>query len=355
MKYYFYSFAVFLFISIQPCLSQDKSKDRQKKDSTSNSEFNVRTQKVSDNLFMLTGKGGNIGVFTGEDGVFMIDDKFEESTPSILSAVKNISDKPVKFLVNTHFHGDHLGGNDNMHEKGAIIFAHENVRKTLLNDLMIKASELMEKKFEEKVVKLTSNGMEETLAQEKAKRDLPSMESLELEKRITPMITFSDDLTFNFNDEKIMVFHVHNAHTDGDAMIFFTKSNVLHTGDAFVNGQYPFIDADHGGTFSGYQSALSKIQMIANEDTKIIPGHGEIASLADVKYMASMLEFITKNVDYHRIAKKTVEQVLAMKDITKEYDNKGFGNGFISTEKLIRAAYQESAQKYSWNTSSKKN
>lgn len=356
MKRFFFLALAAFFITIQASQAQNKSREGHKKDSTVSSEFNVRTQKVAENIYMLTGKGGNIGFCVGEDGVFMIDDKFEESTPSILAAVKNISDKPIQFLVNTHFHGDHIGGNENMHREGTVIFAHENVRKAILNQLNTEASEILEKRVGEKTEKLTSEGMEQSAAEVEAKRSVSPVENLDLEKKITPMITFNDDLTFYFNGEKIMVFHVHKAHTDGDVMIYFTKSNVLHTGDAYVKDQYPFIDRAHGGSFSGYINALRKIQLVINEDTKIIPGHGEIASISDVKYTASMLEFITNKVDYHRVAQKTVDQVLAMKDLTKEYDDKGFGDGFISREKLIRAAYEESTLKYPMTKkSSKKN
>ncbi|HAT67589.1 MAG TPA: MBL fold metallo-hydrolase, partial [Flavobacteriaceae bacterium] len=161
-----------------------------------------------------------------------------------------------------------------------------------------------------------------------------------------PFITFEDDLTFHFNDQKILVFHVHNAHTDGDSMVYFTDSNVLHTGDVFFNGKYPYIDINNGGSFDGYINALSKILMLVDEDTKIIPGHGEIAKMKDVKYTKSMLEFLHSKVAYHYVGRKSKEQIMAMKDITKEFDDKGYGSGYISTEKFMDFIYEDVALKY---------
>ena len=156
-----------------------------------------------------------------------------------------------------------------------------------------------------------------------------------------PVVSFSKDLNFYYNDEKIMLIHLPNSHTDGDVMVYFTKSNVLHTGDSFVKGYYPFIDSENRGSVDGYIKGLKKIMGLANNETKIIPGHGGVASKTDVNYTHGMLRFISEKIRYHIVDNKSVEDVLAMSELTKEYDDKGFGEGFVTTESFIRTLYSE--------------
>lgn len=261
-------------------------------------EFNLIP--ITETIFMYQDKGGNIGLSVGDDGVFMIDDQFSEGIPSVMKAIKSISSQPVEFLINTHHHGDHTGGNAEMAKTGTTIFSQENVRKRL------EASE-----------KTASEGL--------------------------PIVTFSEDITFHYNGDKIFIFHVHNAHTDGDAVVYFTKNNVIHTGDVFFNGKYPYIDTNNGGSVSGYIAALKKIAMVGNEDTKIIPGHGEPGTLADVQFSANMLETIKTRIAEAVEIGASEEEVLAMKDLTAEFDAKEYGSGFISTEKIIKVIYNEIA------------
>ena len=265
--------------------------------------YNISLTNVNKNVYMLKGKGGNMGLSIGDDGVFMIDDQFAEGIPFILKKIRKISKKPVKYVVNTHHHPDHVGGNVLMTKEGATIVSHENARKHL--------------------------------------EGVRGNESKKVDKNILPTIAITEDLTFYFNGEKIMIFHVHNAHTDGDVMVYFTKSNVLHTGDAFVNGVYPFIDHKSGGSLQGYYEGLNKISMMVNEDTKIIPGHGDLATPQDVKNSLNMLTVIWKRVSHLYTNKKSVEEVIALNDFTNEFDEKGYGSGFISTEKFIRAVYKD--------------
>ncbi|OAB80569.1 MBL fold metallo-hydrolase [Cochleicola gelatinilyticus] len=261
-------------------------------------EFNLIP--ITETIFMYQDKGGNIGLSVGDDGVFMIDDQFSEGIPSVMEVIKSISSQPVEFLLNTHHHGDHTGGNTEMAKTGTTIFSQENVRKRL------EASE-----------KTASEGL--------------------------PIVTFSEDITFHYNGDKIFIFHVHNAHTDGDAVVYFTKNNVIHTGDVFFNGKYPYIDTNNGGSVSGYIAALKKIAMVGNEDTKIIPGHGDPGTLADVQFSANMLETIKTRIAEAVEIGASEEEVLAMKDLTAEFDAKEYGNGFISTEKIIKVIYNEIA------------
>ncbi|MEP0263621.1 MBL fold metallo-hydrolase [Dokdonia sp.] len=260
----------------------------------------INVEPVSENIYMLTGAGGNIGVSIGDEGVFMIDDQFAPLSEKIQSAIKKISDKPIKFLVNTHFHGDHSGGNANFEASGTMIVAHDNVRKRLA------ATE-----------KTAGAGL--------------------------PVITFSDDATFYMNGNDIFITHVHNAHTDGDALVYFVQSNVLHTGDTYFHGRFrfPYIDLNSGGSLAGDIEAAKKGLMIINNDTKIIPGHGPVATRADYQKYHDMLVAIHKNVSQAIKEGKTEDEVVAMQSLTSAYySDEETAKDFISGEKMRRAAYR---------------
>lgn len=274
----------------------------------------VKTIKVKNKIYMLQANGGNIGLCFGDDGIFMIDDQYAEGIEQIQKEIKKINGTPkdslkVQFLVNTHFHEDHVGGNIGMARTGTVIFSQENVR-TRLQEMM-----------------------------KSDKRKIP--------ESILPIITFSEDLTFNYNGEKIYIFHVQNAHTDGDAMVYFTNSNVLYTGDVFFNGKYPFIDSENGGSLSGVISGLEKVLAGINEDTKIIPGHGDLGTYQDIRNTINMLGTVYKKVTMLYIAKKTEEEVAKMTELTKEYDDNDYGDGFITTEAFLRMIYKEVAKERS--------
>ena len=300
---------------------------------------------VSNNIYMFKGKGGNIGVSAGDDGVLMIDDQFAETTPEILNLVKRLSDKPIQFLVNTHHHGDHTGGNVNMINNGTIIYAHDNVRRRLLEGERRRFAEEQETAFNKKLEKLAKDGNREK-AEAKAKEGVRNMADFTPSANTYPAITFSDNMTFHYNGEKIMVFHVQKAHTDGDVLVYFTDSNVLHMGDVFFNGKYPFVDPNSGGNYNGYIKALSQVLLLIDEETKIIPGHGDLATKSDVKYSHDMMVALKNSVAYEYVSGKTKEQIIANKELTKIYDEKGFGEGFISTEKFVELIYDITKRQY---------
>lgn len=256
-------------------------------------DIQIETYKISDHVYMLVGAGGNIGVSVGDDGIFVIDDQFAPLTPKIEAAIKALSDKPIKFLANTHHHGDHTGGNENMHKLGATIIAHDNVRKH------------MEGK----------------------------------PKEAKPVITFNDKLSLYINGEEVKVFHVHSAHTDGDSMLFFTESNVLHTGDTYFNGRYPFIDLNSGGSVNGYIEAVKHGMKVIDESTKIIPGHGKLSDQLEYKTFLTMLETLRTAILSEIKAGKTEEEVANNKSLTKAYDVLKYGDGFINSEKIRRTFY----------------
>lgn len=264
-------------------------------------DVKITTTQLSDHTYMLQGAGGNIGVSVGEDGVFVIDDQFAPLSEKILTAIKALSDKPLKFLVNTHHHGDHSGGNENMSKAGATIIAHDNVKKRL-----------------------------------KEKQRDGSYKP----KEAIPVITFNDKLNISINNEDVAIFHVANAHTDGDSILYFTESNVLHTGDTYFNGRYPYIDLNSGGSVDGYIEAARKGLMVIDENTKIIPGHGKLSNKEEYKNFLTMLEAVRDKVQKAIDNDKTEDEVKTDSSITKTYDDLGYGSGFINSERMRLTFYK---------------
>ena len=269
------------------------------------SKVEIQTEKLADSMYMMTGEGGNLGVSVGEDAVFVIDDQFAPLTPKIQAAIADLTSKPVKFVLNTHWHFDHTGGNENLGKAGALIFAHENVRKRMSTEQFMEFF-AMKTKPEPKVA--------------------------------LPVITFTRDLTFHVNGDEVRAFHVPRAHTDGDTIIHFAKSDVIHTGDAFFNKLYPFIDTSSGGTVAGVLAAVDGVLKTAGDDTKIIPGHGPLASKADLKAYRDMLAAVSGNIRGQIKAGKTLAQVIASKP-TAKYDEV-WGKGFLAPEKFVEMVYR---------------
>jgi cyclase len=263
----------------------------------------VRSTLLNRNVYMLTGTGGNIGVAVGDDAVFVIDDQFAPLTPKILAAIKAITPKPVRFIVNTHWHFDHTGGNENFGKMGVVIMAHENVRKRMSKDQFIDA----------------------------LNTTTPASPAIAL-----PIVTFTDGVTFHINGDSVLVTHVPPAHTDGDAIIVFTKANVIHTGDTFHNAGLPFVDLSSGGSVHGIIGAADKVLAMSNAETKIIPGHGPLADRARLKAWRDAVAALVTKMQAELRAKKTVEQVLA-DSITKAYA-KDWPAGH---ERFVRLLYQE--------------
>ncbi len=262
-------------------------------------EVTISIDTLSSNVYMLTGQGGNIGIFVGEENVFMIDDQFDRLSEKIKSAIATLTDKPIAILFNTHMHGDHTGGNAKFNSKATTLVAHDNVRKTLSAQ--------------------------------------PS-ENTAFDEKMLPEITFSDDITFHDGEETIMAFHVHNAHTDGDAMVYFTENNVLHMGDTYFAERYPFIDLKSGGSVAGYINAHKKALLLINDATKIIPGHGRPSNKAALQKYVVMLEIIKSKVEAAIKANASLEDVIKDASITEAYDEV-HGNGFIKPEALRETFY----------------
>jgi len=268
-------------------------------------DVEITTEKLTDNIYALFGRGGNIGLCVGEDGAILIDDQYAPLTEKISAAIAEITDKPVKFLINTHWHGDHTGGNENFGKKGALIFAQENVR----------------------------NRMSKEQLREPERPNVPASPKVAL-----PVVTFKEDLTFHLNGEEILVFHIHHAHTDGDAIVYFPKSNVIHMGDTFFNGRFPFIDLNSGGGVDGMIRAANKVLFLADDETKIIPGHGKVAGKPELRTFRDMLLSVRDRVKKAIKDGKSLEEIKTA-GLTKEYE--GWGSGFINPERFMEILYTD--------------
>jgi glyoxylase-like metal-dependent hydrolase (beta-lactamase superfamily II) len=275
-------------------------------------EVTISVDTLSQNVYMLTGQGGNIGIYVGESNVFMIDDQFARLSDKIKASITGLTDKPVATLFNTHMHGDHSGGNAKFNSDAIILVAHDNVRDRIK-------------------------------ANQQAKLDKKEI-TTEYFAKMLPEVTFSEDITFYDGNETIMAFHVHNAHTDGDAMVYFMNNNVLHMGDTFFSGRYPYMDLKSGGSIDGYIAAHKKALLVINDDTKIIPGHGRPSNKIELSTYVAMLEEIRGKIQTEIDAGASLEDVKANTSISETYDAV-HGNGFISPERFRETVYNSLKKK----------
>jgi glyoxylase-like metal-dependent hydrolase (beta-lactamase superfamily II) len=221
------------------------------------------TTKLSDSVTMIKARGGNIAVSAGEDGVFVIDDQLKPNAEQLLAAIGAVSDAPIRFVINTHYHGDHVGGNEAIGDMGAVVIAHDKIRERMTSEQF-------------------SHFMDSTT---------PPWPAGAL-----PVVTFNDRVTLHLNGEAVAVHHVPRGHTDGDSIVFFPDSNVLHMGDIYFNGLYPYIDLDGGGSVQGMIAAVAEGIALADAETRIIPGHGPLSNLGELEAYHSMLVEIRDTV-----------------------------------------------------------
>jgi cyclase len=261
------------------------------------SDVEIVVHPVAGNVSYIEGNGGNIGLFTGPDGVFLIDDQYAPLTEKIVAAIRRVSDQPVRFLINTHMHPDHTGGNENFGKLGAIIFGHDNVRIQM---------------------------------------------ALSAYKEEPPLVTFSEDISFHINGETVHVFKTPDAHTNGDSYIHFTGSNVIHTGDVYRTTSYPYIDTENGGSFLGTIKALDMLIEVSDGNTRIIPGHGVLSNVVEVRVVRDMLLVIRDRV-IDSIAEGVSLADAQTAGLTAEFDPRWANRAsrIGSPEELLRAAYAD--------------
>jgi len=268
------------------------------------SKVTITTTKLTDSIYMLEGAGGNIGVSVGEDGVIVVDDQYAPLTPKIQEAITKLSNKPIKFVINTHWHGDHVGGNENLTAAGAVIIAHDNVRKRMSTEQFIA---LLNRKVEPSPAKAL------------------------------PVVTFTTDITLHFNGEDIHVIHADPTHTDGDSIVVFPKAKVVHMGDCYMTISYPYADLSSGGSFDGFIATSDKVVAMSDATTKIIPGHGPLSNKAELKGWHDMLVEIRAAVKKQADAGKALDAIQKAKP-TARWDDK-WGAKFIKPDQVVEFAF----------------
>ena len=273
------------------------------------SKVQIKVTKVSGNIYMLEGAGGNIAASVGDDGIVIVDDQYAPLADKIAAALKNIgvTDKPVRFVINTHYHGDHTGGNDPFANKGATVIAQDNVRKRMQTGGK------------------AGNGGSVVMDVKPA------------EKGALPIITFDHDVTVHLNGEDIRALHFPAGHTDGDSIIFFPKANVVHMGDDFVRYGFPFIDVASGGSVQGMIAACEKVIPMLPPDVKVIPGHGELSNLDEVRDYIRMLKETTAAVEAALKKGSTLDQM--KKDKVLAAWDKKYASKFVTQDVFIETLY----------------
>jgi glyoxylase-like metal-dependent hydrolase (beta-lactamase superfamily II) len=268
------------------------------------SKVQIRAEQLAPGVAVLFGAGGNIGLSYGEDGNVLIDDQFAPLTDRITAAVRTLDPDPVRFVVNTHWHGDHTGGNENFGKLGAVILAHDNVRTRMSTEQFMKALNQM----------------------------IPASP-----KSALPVVTFGQGVTLHLNGDTIHVIHVPNAHTDGDSLVHWGKGDVLHMGDTYFNQvSYPFIDLSSNGSIDGLIAAVNRGLEFAGPNTKIIPGHGPMATRADLTAYRDMLVDVRGKVAAGIAAGQSLAQIQAVSPATRY----GMPSGFIKPSAFVQAVYE---------------
>lgn len=280
-----------LFASINSLSAQDKPVE-------------FTTFQLSDTVYMLKGRGGNVGISTGVDGLYIIDDQLKPITAQFLQAIRKISNKPIRIVLNTHYHADHVGGNETIGDAGAVIISHDNIRKRMTTEQV-------------------------SIFMQNTTPPYP--------KDALPIVTFNDRLSLHMNGETATAYYVANGHTDGDSIIHFPVSNVIHMGDMFFNGLYPYVDLDAGGSMQGLVAAADLALSMADESTRIIPGHGPLGVTEDLKNYRDYLIKAGANVQELIDQDMNLQQIIAAQP-TSEWDEE-LGKTWITPAQFVTFIY----------------
>lgn len=272
-------------------------------------QIEIGSEKLADGIYMLTGRGGNLGVSVGADGVFLIDDQYAPLTDKIKSAVAALGGGEIRFVLNTHWHGDHTGGNENLGKSGTLIVAHENVRQRMSTEQFIEAI---------------------------GARVEPSPDGA------LPVVTFTDSVTFHLNGETVHAYHVPPAHTDGDSIVHFKKAGVVHMGDIFFNGMYPFIDVSSGGSVDGVIAAVAGVIAKIDGQTKVIPGHGPLSDRDELQVYHDLLVSVRAKVAGLMAKGHSRAEIIEAKP-SSAYDE-AWGGGFRNPAAFVGSVYDSLAR-----------
>lgn len=267
------------------------------------STVEIKSAPLRGGTHMLTGAGGNIVASVGADGLFIIDDQYAPLTGKILVALAKLSDQPPRFVINTHWHGDHTGGNENHGKAGAVIVAHDNVRKRMSAGQLLRGE------------------------------NVPPAS-----KEALPVVTFANEVSLHLNGDDVHVWHVAHAHTDGDALVKFGTANVLHMGDIYFNGMYPFIDAESGGSIGGLLAAVERGLALSDEKTLVVPGHGAVSNRAELAAYGAMYKGYRDRVAALKREGKSLEEILAAKPTAAT--DAALGKTFIKPDELVTSIYK---------------
>jgi cyclase len=265
----------------------------------------VKATPLRGGVFVITGWGGNIGLSTGSDAAFLVDDQYAPLTPKVLAAVRGVTSQHVRFVVNTHWHFDHTGGNENLGKAGALLVAHENVRRRMSTDQFIE--------FLKMDVKASPVGA-------------------------LPVVTFTDSITFHINGDDIVAFHIPPAHTDGDVVVHFTKADVIHMGDTFIATGYPLVDLSSGGNVNGVIGGADRVLTLCTERTIVIPGHGPVTDCAELRAWRNMLVTIRDRVQAEMRRNRTLDQIKAA-GVTREFDAR-WGKWLVPPDRFVELVYR---------------
>ena len=268
-------------------------------------EVTIKTTPLRGGLHMLVGQGGNIVASVGADGAYIVDDQFAPLSGKIQAALRAIGEQPLRFVINTHWHDDHTGGNENLGKAGALLVAHDNVRKRMSSEQFIAA----------------------------LGRKVPAAAPAAL-----PVVTFTEEASLHFNGATARIIHVAHAHTDGDALVWFEQANVLHMGDIYFNGLYPFIDTSSGGTIGGFLAAIDRGLALSNAETQIVPGHGPLSNRVELLAYKTMLVGFRDRIAELKKQGKTLAEVQAEKP-TAKFDEP-LGGIFIKPDQLVEFIYE---------------
>lgn len=282
--------ALSLTLAAVPALAQDFSK------------VQIKATELRGGTHLLTGAGGNIVASVGEDGTWIIDDQYAPLSEKIQAALKTLGDKPLRFVINTHWHGDHTGGNEAMGKAGAVIMAHHNVRKRMGTAGMFRGQP----------------------------REASAPGAL-------PVVTFADGVSLHLNGDHVHARHVAHAHTDGDVLVKFERANVLHMGDVYFNGLYPFIDLESGGGIDGFLAAIRAGVELADESTLVVPGHGPVSNRAELAAYGAMLQGYRDAIAAMKRDGKSLQEVIAAKPTAAT--DEALRKAFIKPDQLVTSIY----------------